>query len=489
MRFKKHLLQGISDYIIDNYHIDTSKTYLAESIPAKQLIVPQRIDLMAKWMYIDAYEKKMNLNDAIALYAAHLDAFSFGSFVEPGQENKNSLKVYLDAFNHLIEDIRENGFDEEKSVIPVGNNNVILDGSHRVAVAAYYNKNVTVIRFPECTQEFGFTFFYYNLLNRKYLNQMVMEFLQLSQNCYFACLWSVAYNLDKMKEAEAIIREYGYIINISDVKLSYNGMRNFMVQIYGHQKWVGTYENHFSGVDDKVQACFKKGEPVRTVVFEASKLDDVLEIKRRIRAIYGLENHSIHISDSIDETRQMAELLYNENSLHHLNFGIPDNYNTIHKRIVDLKDLVHKKGLDIGHFIVDSGSVLEAYGLRQSRDMDYLTDYLEPALPQTDDCDNHISQLVYYGCSIEDLLYNPNNYFVYNGIKFVALSKLLTLKYNRNEKKDRRDIRLIKKCFNKSKEVLLFSEEKILIYERKHKMYGRGILTRKEYIKYRIGLR
>lgn len=485
MQEHKNPFSLITKYVIEGYHIDINKDYVMETIPARQLIVPERIDLMAKWIYIDSYVRGMDRTDAIALYTAHLDAFSLGSFMEPGEEYKNSIESYLTIFNTMIEDIRENGFDADRSIIPVGRNNVILDGSHRVSIAAYFDQMVTVIRFPECSQDFGAMFFSNNLLHSHYLKLMMNQYIMLAQNCFFACIWPIAYDEEKMDAAEKIIQEYGKIVYIQDIRLNYNGMKNFMAQIYGHQSWVGTFENHFAGVDSKVQPCFKMNTPIRTIVFESESLEKVLEVKERIREIYGLENHSIHISDNVFETRQMSNLLYNENSLHHLNYGQTDAFMSIHKRMNEFKELVKKNNLELNRFIVDSGSVLEVYGLRQSRDMDYLTDYIKTNLPQTEEVDNHISELPYYGCSIEDLLYNPKNYFVYNGVKFVTLQTLLTLKRRRNEKKDQRDAKMILKSIRRKKKSI-YSEEKILAYERKHKMYGQGLMSKKAFVKCRI---
>lgn len=476
----------VTEYVIKGHHIDTTKKYKICEIPARNLICPERIDLMAKWIYIDAYEKKMKMKDAVSLYMAHLDAFSYGSFIEPGKEWKNSLQIYIETFNSLIEDIKENGFDKRKSLIPVGANNVILDGSHRVAIAAYFDKTVSIICFSDCAVDFNTKFFGNNLLERKYLDQMVSRYVDIMSDCYMACLWPVAYDINKLKQAEDIISESGKIVYTKDVTLTHNGMRNFMVQIYGHQSWVGTYENHYSGVEGKVTACYNDKKPVRTIMFMADGLDQVLKIKRQIREIYCLENHSVHISDNINETRQMARLLYNDNSIHHLNYGVPDFYLSVNARIEEFKKLVLENGLNLERFVIDSGSVLEIYGLRESRDLDYLTDYITTNLPQTEECDNHLSEMPYYNCTICDLIYNPDNYFIYNNIKFVSLPRLISMKETRAETKDKKDVKLMKRSLNNNKRRELICEEKILKYQRTNGIYGRGKISKKAYIKHRI---
>ena len=76
-------------------------------------------------------------------------AFSEGTYTEPGDENKTSLDKFFSVFDELIDDYKENGFDSNKSLIPIGRNNIILDGAHRTACAIYYGGTVSAISFPQ----------------------------------------------------------------------------------------------------------------------------------------------------------------------------------------------------------------------------------------------------------------------------------------------------------------------------------------------------
>ena len=69
-----------------------------------------------------------------------------------------------------------------------------------------------------------------------------------------------------------------------------------------------------------------------------------------------------------------------------------------------------------------------------------------------DGFDNHASQLVYHNPKIEDLIFNPKHYFYFNDFKFVSIEQIKKMKKNRNEIKDRIDIKLINK---QSKDPLL----------------------------------
>ena len=87
------------------------------------------------------------------------------------------------------------------------------------------------------------------------------------------------------------------------------------------------------------------------------------------------------------------------------------------------------------------------YGLREAKDIDYI------------EKDNKDIKLKMYGChkgkwfnyykiNKENILYNPENHFYCNGLKFVSLNVIKKMKTNRNEKKDIKDLELINKIKN-----------------------------------------
>ena len=51
--------------------------------------------------------------------------------------------------------------------------------------------------------------------------------------------------------------------------------------------------------------------------------------------------------------------------------------------------------------------------------------------------------LSYYTKLKEDIIYNPENHFYFNGFKFASLNMIREMKKNRNELKDQSDLKLI----------------------------------------------
>ena len=91
-----------------------------------------------------------------------------------------------------------------------------------------------------------------------------------------------------------------------------------------------------------------------------------------------------------------------------------------------------------------SSLIMEMYGLRKAKDIDYLQkDNKILQLPTTGIHDG--KWLTYYHINKDEIIYNPKYYFYFNGFKFATLEVIKKMKQKRNETKDINDILLINK--------------------------------------------
>ena len=411
--FKEFPYNLITPYVIVNNNIGPETPYEIEEVDARSLIAPERIDLMAKWAYIDAKEKALTSDSAKNLYIRHIRAFSEGTFTEPGSEDKNTIEKYLSTFDTLISDIKEKGFDAEKSLIPVGDDNIILDGAHRCACAAYYGKKVKIIRFPNIKKDYGAEFFRKRNLPTADIDWMVDLYCHLSRNVFFACIWPRA-ELKKIEKAKEIICDKcGKIIYDRTMRMSYQGIRNFMIEIYGHQAWSGSIFDGHRGIDGKVNACYDDN-PLTILIFHSKNFTDVLDAKQDIRTVFEIENHSIHISDTDAETVMMADLLLNSNARHLLNVGNTDYNLDLNNKIKETKKQVKTDTV----FMAED--TLRLYGISVKNEI------------STSNINN------------KNLIYDPNKFFVFRGIKFISLGEAINILDNKGFK-DRKVIYQAKK--------------------------------------------
>ncbi len=477
-------LNKLTEYFVRENKIDTSAQYESVRIPARNLFNANRFDMMAKWLYIDAYEKGMDISWATDIYKDSIRAFSCGKFCEPGTEGKDSFEVYLTEFNELIEDIKENGFDDTKSIIPVGKNDVLLDGAHRVSVAAYYNKSVTIIRFPQLTRDYNYRYFRQYLMSDINMGYMASTYARLNTGCYLACIWPATRG-NRLEDISGLIGEVGDIIYEQDIYLTFRGMCNFMAQIYGHQAWTGNIDNHFSGAEGKAKACYNKRYPVHTFLFKADSLDQVVSLKAKIRTLFTLENHSVHISDNDSETIMMTNLLYNPNSVEFMNNADPYKYSCVYNRCKQFEEIVNRNYLDINRFIVSSNCILEKYGLKQVQEVGVASDYVfsdkETSQDVINGIDKYNADLCYHSINVDEMLYNPRNYFYFDGMKFLSLARLAEIMRNRGTEEDLRDLKLINNIEKRHTYIPVRYRYETLEWanEKKHveKLYGYGEMS------------
>ncbi|WP_423188987.1 hypothetical protein ACO1PF_10395 [Alkalibacterium sp. f15] len=433
----------LSEYFCRVNEIDLNQNYTIEKIKAKDLIVSERLDLIPKLKYIEFREKGYDLTFPKEIYTAHIEALTLGTYNEPGNVYKNSIKKYFDTFDFLIDDIKKNGFDEHKSVIPVGGNNAILDGAHRVAVAAYFNLEVPIIRFNNIYSSYNVDFFKERLLNEEYLDYIVLEYSKLKKEIYCACVWPRAKGKSQLINVDKLVRDSGKIVYKKKIGLNYNGLYHLIKQVYSSEAWVGDINNHYKGAKAKSNQCYDNSEIITVYIFECESYDKVVTLKKKIRDIFNVGKHSIHITDNTEQTVRIANMLLNENSIHFLNNGNPNKYVEFINKLDEFMGLLTKHDLNSNQFIIDSSSVLALYGLRDAEDIDFITSSDQFEMIENKFTHNHHDYLKYYEMPVEELLLNPKTYFYYNDLKFTSLGVLKTFKRNRAESKDETDIELI----------------------------------------------
>lgn len=252
----------------------------------------------------------------------------------------------------------------------------------------------------------------------------------MEENYYMACLWPMI-DLSKLDEAESVLGECGEIVRKENVDLSYLGLKNFMIQIYEHQKWTGSIYNHFRGIQKKVDACYKEGAPVRTYLFKSDCFNAVLEAKEKIRVICKIDKSSIHISDDQSETEKMIQFLYNKNSIDFFNFANPYQYSQIYNKLKKVKQFFQKYGLDGNRFILGGDAIFELCGWQKANHYEILTDYKEDDLSGLEKLIGIDYEPQKYGCEITELLYDSQNYFFFEEMKFVTIQLVHRMKKER----------------------------------------------------------
>ncbi len=343
-----------------------------------------RFDLMAKYIYIKFKDLNINTNFHIELYHNHIITFN-NCWEYPG--TKKNINDFYKSFDNLIYNIKNNGFDKNYP-IPIGKNNIIINGSHRLITCFYYKINPIFIKKKEIGNiNYNYKYFLYRDTNKKfdikYTDYMALEYIKLNNNMRCMIIYPSAYENANFNIIESIINNYGIIYYDKIVLLNKNGINNLIKEMYRDEQWIGgTFPKGYSP-GGKAQLCVNnKCNKIRIYLFHMNDLTKLIELKEKCRNLFRLGKHSLHISDYSKDTFRIAASLLNENSIHFLNNGTNDiSENT--------------KKLLINYFKLNKNN--------------------EDNIIITEINNNKINYIL--ANEDDDKLYNPINFYYFNGYK------------------------------------------------------------------------
>lgn len=424
-----------------------------EIIPARQLLGSSRFDLYAILLYIDHKVRGVkDLSYAKRVYSERTRAITGLTFKEEGNAQKRSLDDFFAVLDRLIEDFKNGQYDEERTLIPVDKDYELIDGAHRVSCAAYFDKKVKVLHFLDAkVSKMTSEYLLDKLLPPDVADSMALESIKWHDNLFVLFLWPKSFlqesNLIKAKE---LIYDKTDVIYDKSTRMTYQAIRNLMIQIYGHMDWVGNIDNDFSSTYKKADEVWSPEGLCEFFLVKAPSTQYVLDLKSQVRDIFQIGLSSIHSTDNQRETNIAVNALFNSNSFHFINTAKPTRFKSSYKLLQQYKKRIQERGLSENNFIVDSSMVLAIAGAREANDLDYYTLLSESAslfegIRNIEEHDN--TQKQYYNCPVDDLILNPNNYFWYDEIKFVAFEQLMIFKQNRykrtKDSKDANDIKML----------------------------------------------
>lgn len=409
--------------------------------PAAGLITPRRFDLMAKIIYGRFFARQLKSDWGERVYLAHLRAFN--NLCERDGSGKSGEAAFLKSFQSLLRSVGAEGFDPNRSLIPTGNDGTLIDGSHRAAAGYIAGRDVFTAIFDRGTNGYDFSYFLNHGLERKYADAMAYEYCRIRKNTYIVTVFPCAKGKDQ--EVQETIQRHGRIVYRKEMTLTKNGPFFYIKHAYLGEHWTGTAANNFRGYRSKTAGCFRGGGAMRVYLVEAENLDATRACKNEIRELFNGNKDAVHINDSHEETLRLAGLCFNDNSVHFLNHAEMTYFEPFHQLLNEYRILLEKSGADKECFCIDGSSVMAAYGIRPARDIDYLhygyeaLKYKDPSL-----IESYNKALHYHRRTLEDVVFNPEHYFYYEGLKFVSLHELFRMKSNRTEPKNIADVPRIK---------------------------------------------
>lgn len=405
-----------------------------------RLLDYRRFDIPAKTIYGRAILDNNTSAWPRELYREHLEVWNGFKEREP---KKLTFDDFDASFRSLAVSMSSGAFVSSRSPVGVTSTGQLFDGAHRVALAILLRKKLKTYHAKHAIKHYDYLFFKNRKvdksagLSQEYLDSLAIEYCNLQpRHMYIAVFFPGAD--EKEHESELLINEIGSIVYKKKIKISKKGQLNLIHQMYMGEHW-NRYDNEKS-VKHKAEQCFTGGDTIRVYLFESKKpTKQIQALKSRVRALYQIEKHSVHMSDTNLEARRLSRMFFNENSIHLINnakdWRLPQNLKTLFDEYSALFEENENR-------CVDSSAVLALYGLRDCRDLDYIhrNAPLKDAIKLIGDHNPHAH---YYNESIDEIITNPNNHLYYNGYKFASLGVVRNMKFNRAEEKDNIDIALI----------------------------------------------
>lgn len=424
------------------FHLLNEKNQIIEK-NSNELLTPNRFDISIKLSYLR--HKNIAPQYAIEIYADHILAFGGGRYCEPEKKHKDSLAAFTKDFASIEEKIKENGFDEKESLIPLAKDGSILNGAHRVAAAIFHNKPVKTIILDIAPSEYDYKFFADRHTPWNTLLAGLQEFSQRNEFVRIAMYWPAA--------SQNIEYRPKNIIAELTKSLTLKEFTGLIRQVYRDEPWLGHPGNNYEGALHKAKSCYAQNIPLKAFVFLASPNLNLIELKDSIRQKLNLGKHSLHISDYMQDTIQVVNFLFNENSINFLSLEDTTKFSEKDRKVKKVFDAIKSVEADIYNTAIDSSMVMEICGLRKSFDIDVISieknEILEKLGGHGIDSHNHL--FIKNGFSIPEIICNPKHHFWYNSIKIVTIDILKEFKKRRGEPKDINDIEIIETLSGKSK--------------------------------------
>ena len=395
------------------------------SIKAKplQLLTPYRFDIMAKYIYAEERVKGIKSKWAEKIYREHINVFN--GFFE-NIPRKTCYEDFKKSFDSLIDELSNNDFDSEKSLIPIAYNGSPLNGAHRIAASLANDKDVQCYFTDDPSAgQLDCSYYYFATkrdivpagLDMQMSDHMALKYAKLKPSCHLLFLFS--HTVINESEIDKVIMNYGLPVYEKRLNLSEHGRVNLMRQLYLGEDWVGDRSNYFYGARVKAGRCFAKGSNLRVMLFDAKTDADLVLMKERIRQLFDVGKDSVHINDTHEETVRLSEIIFNNNSLIASNNFHAVDRTGLKDAVRRFKRVCRKSGIDPETLCLAGPASLASYGVHDTEEIQVISKFESP---QGYQCLNDLvdqSEL-----DRTELIYNPANYLYFEGMKILTLQNV-----------------------------------------------------------------
>lgn len=268
-----------------------------------------------------------------------------------------------------------------------------------------------------------------------YLDAMALEYCKKHKDAFISIIWpTVDYSKEQL--IYDILGEHSIVAYRKKFVLKNNGPLTVLEAI---PEKAPTIQAHYSfyfspHLEEYHLMCF---------VVRSPSAEEITISKRKIREVLNIYPFSIHVNDIHWQCLDLAHLLLNNNSIHFLNHHKRQNFVNFNALLPSYVDFLQENGINEWDSCVDGSSVLSAYGIRDCAvDFDFLN-IKQGNFGDIFPLDHHNAAWTNLNLDIEDVIYNPKNFFYYKNVKFTSLPRIREFKAIQGREKDIKDVELI----------------------------------------------
>lgn len=451
--------------------------YKLEKYEPLDLLIPERLDLVVKYLYIKAKIEGENFEYFKNLYIKHINKRTGGKqyiyeYID-GKHIPKSIKTnvddYLNDFDKLIDSFISNGFNKEYFIPISGMNRLLLDGSHRASCSLYFNESPFVKIENRLGKKWDYIWFKINDFKEDEINNILNTYIELKiKNIFAFILWSpVEEHWDNI---EREIMKNRKIVFSKDYTFSVSGFKEIVYEVYSYEFGIKLPEN----IDKKLMYLKEYGPKLRLIFLEIEKpqyiemrggkiCNQILNIKNEIRDKYDsiVEKEkfiTIHTTDNAEHSEHLRRIFMSSKNLKDLNRRRMNSYREVFLEwLEEYIATLDEWGISVNDCCIVGSGPMEVLGIRDSTDIDFilhsnirdkLFDEKSKALSENVDVVHkgyHEYNNDFNPISDDDIIMNSNYHFYFRGLKFVNIEIVRDRKANHKRPKDVTDIGLIDK--------------------------------------------
>ena len=412
--------------------------HIGKEVSPVDLLTPDRFDILADTIYAQCHLLGTAQDWAQSIYR---ECKKILREEQSDLCDGDSIVDNLHVFHDLVEKLKTGSFQQEKNFIPVDPDDIIIDSGHQFAASLLCDQPIKAIQFDNYQPRYDYIFFLTHGLPEDMADAMALTFTRLCPNMAVVVVFPIASGKDD--EIRSVLYEYGRIAYQKEVRFTKYGQYNLISLLYFNMHWIDPNGDINYGVRHHVDHRFVDDNLVKFIFVIFDDPSQILEAKTRLRNLFDLKNFPVHINDTHDETIWIAEHILTPNSIYFMNHAQPWFSKKFMKKFQVFSNEIKKQELNKDNFCLTKNAMLAAYGLRDSRKIDYLI-FEEPStgnLPAGISC--RLDQYAFSGCSMGDLIFDPRNYFYFRGMKFISPQLFSEIGFDQKVENTTGDFRLI----------------------------------------------